>query len=664
MRRVAIGICLLLTLFIPVEAEPTTTGGIVISEILVSPGGENFNGTDWNGDGVFGSSSDQYIELWNSGDVPISLANWTLDDQVGFGSQACIFGSDAVLDADERGVIYQADSGIMLSYYYGDEINLFNANGQLINNLSFGANISEFDLSLYPDGSEPELINGTPTPGAPMGSEVDAPVLGLDCQPPAAVENTIFDLQSGNVSTETTVTLNDVVVTSPNDRTGNFFIQENGGGEYSGIYVYLQGVDFTANVGDALTITGEYVEYYDLSELKVTSVNDIVVTGTHEPTADAIDQVPSDWESWEGCLISLNDVEVTSPSNNFGEASLSVGLQLDDAIYNHGASQGDILNVTGLITYSYGTYKLIPRSGLDLFGGDLENLQPTVAGIQQGFFTTGTEVTLSQVVVTADVSWDRFFIQDQGGGIFSGITVETGNFFIGVDVGDVINITGKIIEHYGRTQLNISQYEDIVKTGQTSTPVAVTISSEPDSWEPYEGVLIRLQGVKAVTGENTYGEAELSLNVYMDDQYYDFDINPNDQFASIKGVVDYNYGKFTVYPRDAADLEVLVVPVDNGGQETNNSQIQQQDQSFDEENEDDLEIDPTKREVSSSTSENQDAGALLLVLAFTGILGILIGLGLYALNKSGKDDELVEGALLEDDNFVPNLPTGPPPKNG
>ena len=86
--------------------------------------------------------------------------------------------------------------------------------------------------------------------------------------------------------------------------------------------------------------------------------------------------------------------------------------------------------------------------------------------------------------------------------------------------------------------------------------------------------MIRLQGVKAKIG-NTYGEAELSLNVYMDDQYYDFDINPNDEFASITGVLDYNYGKFTVYPRDAADLEVLVV-FDNSGQENDNSQNQQE----------------------------------------------------------------------------------------
>ena len=39
---------------------------------------------------------------------------------------------------------------------------------------------------------------------------------------------------------------------------------------------------------------------------------------------------------------------------------LIYSLMLDDAIYNHGASQGDILNITGLVTYSYGTYKLIP----------------------------------------------------------------------------------------------------------------------------------------------------------------------------------------------------------------------------------------------------------------------------------------------------------------
>ena len=83
---------------------------------------------------------------------------------------------------------------------------------------------------------------------------------------------------------------------------------------------------------------------------------------------------------------------------------------------------------------------------------------------------------------------------------------------------------------------------------------------------------------------------------------------------------------------------------------------------MDEEDENNLDVDPTKRDVSSSTNDEQDAGALLLVLAVTGALGVLIGLGLYSLNKSGKEEELVEGALIEEEHFVPDLPTGPPPK--
>ena len=42
--------------------------------------------------------------------------------------------------------------------------------------------------------------------------------------------------------------------------------------------------------------------------------------------------------------------------------------------------------------------------------------------------------------------------------------------------------------------------------------------------------------------------------------------------------------------------------------------------SIDEEDENNLDVDPTKRDVSSSTNDEQDAGALLLVLAVTGVL--------------------------------------------
>ena len=39
---------------------------VVINEILVSPNKEDYNGTDWNGDGKFGLYTDMFLELYKS----------------------------------------------------------------------------------------------------------------------------------------------------------------------------------------------------------------------------------------------------------------------------------------------------------------------------------------------------------------------------------------------------------------------------------------------------------------------------------------------------------------------------------------------------------------------------------------------------------------------
>ena len=49
-------------------------------EIFVSASSESYNGTDWNNDGDIGSSSDQFIELWNAGPFPVDVSDWLLDD--------------------------------------------------------------------------------------------------------------------------------------------------------------------------------------------------------------------------------------------------------------------------------------------------------------------------------------------------------------------------------------------------------------------------------------------------------------------------------------------------------------------------------------------------------------------------------------------------------
>ena len=47
------------------SAQTAPTDAIYINEILVSPNNEQYDGTDWNGDGSTGIYSDQFVELHN-----------------------------------------------------------------------------------------------------------------------------------------------------------------------------------------------------------------------------------------------------------------------------------------------------------------------------------------------------------------------------------------------------------------------------------------------------------------------------------------------------------------------------------------------------------------------------------------------------------------------
>ena len=187
-----------------------------------------------------------------------------------------------------------------------------------------------------------------------------------------AVAATIGQVQMGEFSEGTQVSLTDVVATTTLTDDGNgFYVQTNGGGAYSGIYVYM--FDEAAEVvsglapGDVLNITGEYVEFYDLSEIKVTDASMIEVISSGSTTTDAISEMPSDWEAWEGCLVSFTDLEVTSDEDEYGAADTNMGVKLSDDLYVAEVNNGDTFSAAaGVLGYSYESYRLLPRSAADL----------------------------------------------------------------------------------------------------------------------------------------------------------------------------------------------------------------------------------------------------------------------------------------------------------
>ncbi|MDP7114140.1 MAG: hypothetical protein QGH45_19370 [Myxococcota bacterium] len=204
---------------------------------------------------------------------------------------------------------------------------------------------------------------------------------------------TIYEIQEGEVN-EGPVTVEDVVVTSglmepySSCEWSGFFVQEQSGGPYSGIMVALQVADFPGfevNVGDVVTVSGDYSEFYDLSELTIASPDDVEVTDTGAAVSPATFDDPCgiDYEAYEGVLIKLQatgyPLEVTTAIDEYGEFELNSCLAVDDAFFENescGTSnetpdppQGTYLTaLTGVMTYTYEAYKLEPRSLDDYVG--------------------------------------------------------------------------------------------------------------------------------------------------------------------------------------------------------------------------------------------------------------------------------------------------------
>jgi len=154
---------------------------VVISEVLVSASGEDYNGTDWNGDGDIGSSSDQYIEIWNPTSASVDVSNWRIDDVANGGSAPCMVGWNSTLGPDQRMVFFRENTKIELDYFDGDSVTLSNSWGDVIHQMSYPAEDSWWDTpyQLADDGSFPKW--GDPSPGVDEPANWTSPSGGELC---------------------------------------------------------------------------------------------------------------------------------------------------------------------------------------------------------------------------------------------------------------------------------------------------------------------------------------------------------------------------------------------------------------------------------------------------------------------------------------------------
>ena len=182
----------------------------------------------------------------------------------------------------------------------------------------------------------------------------------------------IHDIQTGMVATGTLQTPCDVVVTAVT--YNGIWVAEAPYGAYDGIWVYMgteEPIDLVP--GDVVCICGEYKEYFDLSEIDIVSAGlygSVVKTGSMtvpNPSYVTAADLAADPEPWESCVITITDgmtvVDTGLGYNEWlAEALDGTEVRFDDVFYDFSTvAEGDCYNnATGVYTYTYGDFKLLP----------------------------------------------------------------------------------------------------------------------------------------------------------------------------------------------------------------------------------------------------------------------------------------------------------------
>ncbi len=182
-------------------------------------------------------------------------------------------------------------------------------------------------------------------------------------------EVTIYDIQyslAGPSPLEGEQVITTGIVTGVSDN--GYFLQD-GIGAWNGIFVYdyYPDVDFA----DEINITATVAEYYDKTELTEIVMQFAVSSGNELPDAEELTTGEVSVEDYEGVLIQVTNAECISYDPEYGEWVVDDGtgqMMIGDMIYAFIPQIGATYDITGIVDYSYGNFKIEPR-----FENDISN---------------------------------------------------------------------------------------------------------------------------------------------------------------------------------------------------------------------------------------------------------------------------------------------------
>ncbi|MEZ4268610.1 MAG: hypothetical protein R3F39_19815, partial [Myxococcota bacterium] len=164
---------------------------------------------------------------------------------------------------------------------------------------------------------------------------------------------------------------------------------------------------------------------------------------------------------------------------------------------------------------------------------------------------------------TGGTSLDGYYIADQDGGQWSGINlVVDRKEGTNLQPGDVVDVTGELTDRFCNTQFKSKSLQVV---GTLAAPEPVDVASAPANWEPYEGMLVRVSGVK-VTESLSGGRYTLEGGLVVDHEFDFFLSMEVGKTYDVVGQINFPFNQYRIQPRTADDVaKVTVVTPDADG---------------------------------------------------------------------------------------------------
>ncbi len=203
------------------------------------------------------------------------------------------------------------------------------------------------------------------------------------------------DAEGNSILDQQVVTFKGVLSAKLENRA---YFTDEAGGDYSGIEVYCPAIIDDLAIGD-LYIIGDFLsEYYGMTSITYPFYySELVSSGNTPPAPPVIGISGVDMELYECQLVVVDDVTVaTFPTwETYGEwwvyyprgDSLKVGENGEVSDYDYNPVIGDIIDLTGVLRFTYDEFKVYPRDNSDIvivFDNPPTDVLPAGASVMLG----------------------------------------------------------------------------------------------------------------------------------------------------------------------------------------------------------------------------------------------------------------------------------------